>query len=429
MKRMIVIIVSVVILAGCVATIAQDIQAEQKSRIAPLIATLGTRDWDKAVEALVQIGEPAVGPLIAALRPEVRFTSSRACLALARIGTSKAVDAVFEALEQGSAEVRIEAAGALRHIRSDRALDRLLELVGKDMEPRVRMSAAGALGVFRSNKSVDVLIAALGDPYEYVRAEAATVLGLLESDKSVDPLIRAASDASSVVQQRAQNALVKIGRPTAPAIARTLRDPNPLVRWTAAAILGKIASEQAVAGLIEALSDADWMVRNEAAVALARIRSDQAAAPLKALLQGQNADQRAVAAWILAEIQAPRPGPYLRAIEDRRGSGLKIAHALYPETLEAQPGVPSPCWTADKAEVVVARTADNRWAIIPVTPKNSEKKGRQWMVDAVDFPALAAGGLHSEKELDAAQTITGRSLAEITRLGRPGGLSIDGTCR
>jgi hypothetical protein len=75
---------------------------------------------------------------------------------------------------------------------------------------------------------------------------------------------------------------------------------------------------------------------------------------------------------------------------------------------------------------VVGRTAKNRWAIIPVMLENSEKKGRQLMVDAADFPALAAGGLHSEKELQATQSITGRSLAEITALGRPGALSTKG---
>jgi len=61
-----------------------------------------------------------------------------------------------------------------------------------------------------------------------------------------------------------------------------------------------------------------------------------------------------------------------------------------------------------------------------VTLGSDTKKARQLMVDAVDFPALSGSGLHSEKELDAAQTITGRSIAEITELGCPGGLSIDG---
>ncbi|MBZ5497027.1 MAG: HEAT repeat domain-containing protein [Acidobacteriia bacterium] len=84
-----------------------------------------------------------------------------------------------------------------------------------------------------------------------------------------------------MVRQRARDALVKIGRTAAPAIGRTLRDPNPQVRWTAALMLGNIASEQTVPALIEALSDADWMVRNEASVALARTRSDASVTPME----------------------------------------------------------------------------------------------------------------------------------------------------
>ena len=426
MNKITLIFFSALILGGSGLLTGQDIQAEQKARIKQHITTLGTRYWDKAVEELVRIGEPAVGQLIAALRPEVELISARACLALARIGTSQAVDAVFKALDEGSSGVRSEAAGALRYLRSDRAVERLLELVGKDGDYRVRMSAAGALGMMGPEKSIDVLAAALNDSNQYVRGEAAASLGKIGSGKSVEPLLRASRDDSGAVRQAARDALVKIGSPASPAIARTLRDPDPQVRWTAALMLGKIASEEAVSALIEALSDANWMVRNEAAVALVRTRSDRSAAPLQALLRGKNADLSAAAAWILAELRAPRSGPYLRAIEDPRAKGIKITHALYPQTLGTQPGIPSPCWTADKTEVVVARTAANQWAIIPVTLENSERKGRQLMADAADFPAMAASGLHSEKELDAAQSITGRSLAEITTLGLPGALSISG---
>jgi hypothetical protein len=124
--------------------IGQDIQAERKGKIELLIAGLGTRYWDKSIEGLVQIGEPAVGPLIAALRPEVRFISSRACLALARIGTSKAVDAVFQALAEGSAEVRREAANALQYVGSDRALGHGGTPTGADPWPSPSSSACAA---------------------------------------------------------------------------------------------------------------------------------------------------------------------------------------------------------------------------------------------------------------------------------------------
>lgn len=46
-------------------------------------------------------------------------------------------------------------------------------------------------------------------------------------------------------------------------------------------------------------------------------------------------------------------------------------------------------------------------------------KGKQLEIDSTDFPTLAKTGLHSEIELDQTKTITGRSVAAITKIGRP----------
>jgi hypothetical protein len=58
--------------------------------------------------------------------------------------------------------------------------------------------------------------------------------------------------------------------------------------------------------------------------------------------------------------------------------------------------------------------------------KQRFNKGRQVDVDEVDFPALAATGLHDNDELERVNAITGRSLDELNRLGRPNGLSSSG---
>jgi hypothetical protein len=98
-------------------------------------------------------------------------------------------------------------------------------------------------------------------------------------------------------------------------------------------------------------------------------------------------------------------------------------YRLYPETLEARPDIPSPLTASDGTELVVAQTWNGRYGIIPVTLKRAR---RQCDADGKDFPTLALTGLHAEAELDAAQTIAGRPVAEITELGRPGRLSTDG---
>jgi hypothetical protein len=98
-------------------------------------------------------------------------------------------------------------------------------------------------------------------------------------------------------------------------------------------------------------------------------------------------------------------------------------YRLYPETLAARPDIPSPLTAADGTELALVTAIGGRYGIAPVTLKSKE---RQCDADAADFPTLAATGLHAEAELDRTQAISGRLLAEIETLARPGRLSDDG---
>ena len=102
---------------------------------------------------------------------------------------------------------------------------------------------------------------------------------------------------------------------------------------------------------------------------------------------------------------------------------------LYPETFSELPDIPSPMTTNNGMEIVLCFTLDNKYCLIPVTHENGTPldyknnkwygKGRQLDVDSTDFPTLARTGLHSEKELNETKTITGKSISEITKIGRP----------
>lgn len=96
---------------------------------------------------------------------------------------------------------------------------------------------------------------------------------------------------------------------------------------------------------------------------------------------------------------------------------------LYPDLNETRPDLPSPFISLDDHEYVVAVTKENKYAIMCVTLSNKREICPQLIVDTEDFPELARSGLHSEEELNRIKTITGRSLDEINRLGRPEGLS------
>jgi hypothetical protein len=108
------------------------------------------------------------------------------------------------------------------------------------------------------------------------------------------------------------------------------------------------------------------------------------------------------------------------------------ALAVYPQTLELAPAVPSPWRADDGSEWVTARTRDGRYALVEVTVPDWERTEVKYFgnntlaVDRADFPNLARTGLHAREELERTRTINGRPLAEITELARPGRLSHSG---
>ncbi|MCG6926625.1 MAG: HEAT repeat domain-containing protein, partial [Acidobacteria bacterium] len=340
-----------------------------------LISQLPTRHWDAAVERLVEIGPPAVGALTAATR-EPGHVRGRACEALARIGTAPALDVVRAAAGSDDAGLRRGAVAALRFDGTEHGRIVLIGALG-DPEPGVRAVAARSLGRVGSAAAVGPLTEALGDETEWVRVASAQALGQIGAAEAAPDLVERLAD-SRAVQRAARGALARMGDSAVPALAGAAEGPEPAVRWQAVWALGRIGGPAADEALVRFEEDEDWRVRNEIA-----------------------------------------------AIRERR---VVDEVALYPTTLEEQPEVASPSTRRDGTEVVVAVTGEGegKWAVVPAGARDDERRERQRHVDAHDFPTLARTGLHCPEELARAVTITGRSLAEITNLGRPGGLSEDG---
>jgi hypothetical protein len=189
-------------------------------------------------------------------------------------------------------------------------------------------------------------------------------------------LVGALRDPSWNVRREARQALVAIGAPGVVPLAGAAADPDPAVRWQVAWALGQIQVDEAARVLETMRTDPDARVRNETAAAA-----------------------------------------------ERKSRALP---PLYPETLAERPSLASPATGRDGTDLVVMLTREGRWAVVPASPKEAESRERQCRVDGHDFPTLASTGLHSEAELARLVTITGRSLAEIDDLGRPGGLSVEG---
>jgi hypothetical protein len=259
---------------------------------------------------------------------------------------------------------------------SQESVSALAETLRTATPGRARRSAVEALGRLGSEAAVPPLVEALQDEWEWVRFDAVTALGRIGGGRAATGLVAALRDPGWNVRREARRALVAIGAPAVEPLVRAAADTEADLRWQVAWTLGRIGSGEAARVLETMGADLDERVRNE--VAATAERKSQALPP------------------------------------------------LYPETLAERPALASPVTAPNGTDLVVMLTREGRWGVVPASPQDVEGRERQRRVDGHDFPALARTGLHSPAELARLVTITGRSLAEIDDLGRPGNLSVEG---
>jgi len=132
-------------------------------------------------------------------------------------------------------------------------------------------NAAAALGLIGDPRAVEPLIATLavhGKSNSVVHNAAVEALGQIGDARAVEPLIAALRDETSKVHETVIKALGKIGAPAVDPLIAVLKDGSPIVRAAAAKGLGQTGDPRAVEPLNAALSDNDWYPRQKAAEAL-----------------------------------------------------------------------------------------------------------------------------------------------------------------
>jgi HEAT repeat protein len=438
-------IIAIVVLLSCSGFGANPGEASSsEKRIQELIKQLDARAWDRAAKELVRIGDPAVEPLLRALNQNSHWISARASDPLSKIRSDKAVDGLLEALDNKKLDKRIKRyiLQSLGNVDSERVLIPLIRHLGHE-DWAIRCTVLRSLGRIGGKTAEEAVIRALKDKERYVVESAITVLGQMKSTRAPAHLIEILEDREGMGRIKISRALVEIGEPSVDAIVSSLRnDMDSETCWHLVWALGHINSDAVIETLVQTLRSRNWMVRNEAAVSLVRINSPISTKPLRRLLESGHDNSRQQAEWILKTLESGHGGlprdssvaetesgelTQFSAVEDTSPVTFEDkSYALCPHRFDSRPSVPSPYTTDDGREIVVTSTKDDKYMLIPVTLANSERKGRQLYVNADDFPTLARTGFHSEQELDCTKIITGRSIAEITELASPDRLSTSG---
>ena len=158
--------------------------------LAPLIASLGNRDWIvrmHAAKALGRIKLPSsIEPLIPLLQDKVKAVREETTTALAAIGAA-AIPSLLAALSHPEWLVRLHAVEALGKMRSPAAVDPLLFVLFNDTDSAIREDAIRALGEIGDGRAVEFLLTAMKE--KGLRPLAVEALGRIKDPRAVPVLV------------------------------------------------------------------------------------------------------------------------------------------------------------------------------------------------------------------------------------------------
>lgn len=250
-----------------------------------LVKTLKHKRSREALELELKYAPEAIG-------------RSAAAHELGKEGSPQAVAALRAAIAGDSFwGVQADAAAALGEIRSETALEALLEGVQLP-HPKARRSVMRALGEFRGNpRAADALAAVLdhGDPSYFVEAEAALALGKTRDARAIAQLEKALERPSylEVIRAHALGGIAETRNERAIAIGREWCDYGrpPRARVAAIGLLAHIAhhkeaTRDEIIDLLTPLADdREFMVRMRLPAAFEEIGDPRGIAPMRRLAE------------------------------------------------------------------------------------------------------------------------------------------------
>ncbi len=257
--------------------------------------------------------------LVECLQDESPVVRSLACDALARVGATGAVAALFELLADPNRRVVQAAVGAIQSLGSEETQALALR-AATSAPPAVRRRALQILGYFGFAEVLPLLIEALGDPEVATREVSVAALALLDAPQALDALLAQSKAHHEKVRGAVMRALgqcVRVDARIEACLLGALDDENAWVRYYACQALGVRRAEAAAPRMERLLEDEAGQVRVAAIEALSHLKAPVAQAALRRSAEGTDHDiQRAALIGLGHSRQAEAVPLLLAAVED-----------------------------------------------------------------------------------------------------------------
>lgn len=291
---------------------------EENKNVEGLIELLEGEDrdiQDRALDALVRIGEPAVEPLIRILEDTYSYDNTRslAATALGTIGTP-AINPLIESLKKWQTNSRKFACEAFVKMGS-KGVEPLINYIKTNYKSENDCDGPVSALCMIKEPAVEPLINTLKDSNPHVAAKAAYILGEIGDARAISPLLTFIVNADKKVRVNSIEALGRFANIDAIGpILQNITDKDGKIRemtlWSLSFIILRLKSTEAntlrsslTTPLLKALSDPYSGVRREAATALGHLGDVRTIDALKKCLKDSDEEVRENAEWALEQIQ------------------------------------------------------------------------------------------------------------------------------
>jgi HEAT repeat protein len=282
--------------AAMVDTATEAIQRISRADDAAMLDALRATEPAARVAVLPAVTSRRIAPDVRGLLgdddPEVR---ARACDALARIGDTSAVPALFALLGDGHVRVAHAAAGAIQSLgTADTGALALAALTTGS--PAVQRQALRIIGYLGCDGTYQAVRAAVDDRDPRIAELAVTALGSLDDSRIEQVLAELSRHADERLRAAAMRAAAQRSTPqAAELLERGLADDAAWVRYYACQGLGRIGDPRAASALVARLADSTPHVRIAAIEALARLDTPAAWQALSSIARSPDPDQQRAA--------------------------------------------------------------------------------------------------------------------------------------
>ncbi len=258
------------------------------SVIDPLVEVIGEGNLQPALLALpvlAQLGKPAWEALARLSGSPIKLISDIACIARANNGDASALRDLVEILKDEKSEIRFEVARALGRIGAP-AIAPVLE----------------ALSAWKPGH--------VPERFPYYALDALVAIG----EPALPELAKALQDEK--LRDYARQALGRIGMKAEDFLVAALKDKNPKVRCAAVYGLSNLGSERVIRCLCDALNDEDKSVRYAASMALERHGAMDNTRMLKDLENPDPARRKVALIFFNSNAEPRAGGPIIRLMSD-----------------------------------------------------------------------------------------------------------------